>query len=151
MSGIARAPRAQLGTQDGFSLVAAVFLIVVLAALGAFAVRMAMSQYQESNIELLEVRAQAAADAGIGYGATAAMTGQCSTTPTTTFPPLTLTQQGLAGFVVKVTCTPTTHMMGSPSGRQTTYALIATATYGNYGQPDYVSRRAARNVTTAPP
>ena len=50
--------------QDGFSLVAAIFLIVVLAALGAFAVQIAMTQYQAASVEMLEARTQAAAEAG---------------------------------------------------------------------------------------
>lgn len=137
------------GRQAGFSLIAAIFLIVILAALGAFAVQVAMAQYQGANVELLEARAQAAADAGIGYGATVALTGSTCAVPKTFT--LTLTQGALAGFVVSVTCTPTTHRMGTPSAAQTVYALKATATYGRYGRPDYVARSATRNVTTAPP
>lgn len=139
-----------VGRQRGFSLIAAIFLIVVLAALGAFAVRVAMTQYQGANVELLEARAQAAAQAGIGYGATMAL--QASTCSGKI---LNLTPTGLAGFIVTVTCSATTHRAYSPVSHSvqtfTAYALAATASYGTYGQPDYVARTVSRNVTNAPP
>jgi len=130
------------GGEAGFSLVAAVFLIVVLAALGAFAVQVAMTQYQGANVELLEARAQAAAETGIEYGANLALQSSPTCAGST---PLGLTPAALTGFVVTVTCTATPHPLG------TVYALTATATFGGYGTPDYVVRKVTRNVTTAPP
>ena len=126
--------------QAGFSLVAAVFLIVVLAALGAFAVQVAMSQYQGTNMQLLEARAQAAAAAGIEYEANRALRASACANRT-----LNLNRGALTGFVVKVTCASTTHPIG------TVYALTAVATRGSYGSADYVARTVTRNVTTAPP
>ena len=138
--------------QTGFSLVAAIFLIVVLAALGAFAVQVAMSQYQGATLELLQARAQAATEAGIEYGANVALQRPVPSCLATT---LNLTQGALAGFVVKVTCTSTTHQIYSPVTSTwqpyTVYALAATATKGTYGAQDYVARTVTRNVTNAPP
>ena len=139
------------GKQAGFSLVAAIFLIVVLAALGAFAVQVAMTQYQSSTSELLEARAQAAAEAGIEYGANMALQRvpvSCLATKT-----LNLAQGALAGFVVTVTCTSTTHQIytGVTPNNYTVYALAATASKGTYGAQDYVARTVTRNVTNAPP
>jgi MSHA biogenesis protein MshP len=136
--------------QSGFSLVAAIFLIVVLAALGAFAVQVAMTQYQSSNLELLQARAQAAAEAGIEYGANITLQRAVPYCLPTT---LNLTQGALAGFVVKVTCTSTTHQIytGATPTTYTVYALTATASNGTYGAQDYVSRTVSRNVTNAPP
>jgi MSHA biogenesis protein MshP len=139
--------------QSGFSLVAAIFLIVVLAALGAFAVQVAMTQYQGSNLELLGARAQAAAEAGIEYGANVTLQRAVpSCLPAT----LNLTQGALAGFVVKVTCTSTTpHQIYSPTTSTwttyTVYSLAATASEGTYGTQGYVTRTVTRNVTNAPP
>jgi MSHA biogenesis protein MshP len=154
MSPLAGHSGSSAARQAGFSLVAAVFLIVVLAALGAFVVQIAMTQYQGADLEVLGARAQAAAEAGIGYGATRALT----TPPTCRNPyrPLNLTQGALAGFVVTVTCNATSpHQIysGTPPTPQNyvVYALTATASYGAYGRPDYVARRATRNVTPAPP
>jgi MSHA biogenesis protein MshP len=141
--------------QAGFSLIAAIFLIVVLAALGAFAVQVAMTQYQGSTQELFEARGQAAAEAGIEYGANLTLQAPaiCASTPSSnTF---TLTQGALKGFVVTVTCTPTQHQIYSPSTSTwqsyTVFALAATATYGTYGESGYVARSVTRNVTLAPP
>jgi MSHA biogenesis protein MshP len=146
-------PRGCAGRQSGFSLVVVIFVIVVLAALGAFAVQVAMTQYQSAHLELLEARAQAAAEAGLEYGANLALQRApptCLGTKT-----LNLTQEALAGFVVTVTCTPTIHQIYSLTtstwNSYTVYALAATASYGAYGKPDYVARTAARNVTNAPP
>lgn len=156
MNPLARRSSASAARQGGFSLVAAVFLIVVLAALGAFTVQVAMTQYQSANLELLGARAQAAAQAGIEYGANLVLQTPprfCTAPASNTF---TLTQGALAGFVVTVACTPTSpHQLysGTPPTSQNyvVYALAATASYGTYGRPDYVARRAARNVTLAPP
>jgi MSHA biogenesis protein MshP len=149
-------PRRCAGRQAGFSLVAVIFLIVVLAALGAFAVQIAMTQYQSSTLELLEARAQAAAEAGIEYGANLTLQAApaiCASTPSSnTF---TLTQGALTGFVVTLTCTPTQHQIWSTTTSTwqpyTDFALAATASHGTYGEQDYVSRSVTRNVTLAPP
>lgn len=151
MSGSAGRLRRCVGRQAGFSLVAAIFLIVVLAALGAFAVQVAMTQYQSSTSELLQARAQAAAEAGIEYGANLALRrvpASCLATNT-----LNLTRGALKGFVVKVTCTSTTHQIytGVTPNTYTVYALAATASEGTYGAQDYVARTVTRNVTNAPP
>lgn len=145
--------RACVRTETGFSLIAAVFLIVVLAALGAFAVQVAMAQYQGANVELLEARAQAAAEAGIEYGANLTLHAAPPVCNNNSF---TLTQGAFAGFVVAVSCSPTPpHQIysGTPPTPQNylVYELSATASYGTYGRPDYVARSVTRNVTTAPP
>lgn len=136
-------PRGRRAAKEaGFSLVAAVFLIVVLAVLGAFAVQVAMTQYQSTSAGLLEVRAQAAAEAGIEYGANRALQSTPICAASQTF---NLTATGLAGFAVTVTCTATAHPIGA------VYALAATATHGTYGTLDYVARKVTRKVTPAPP
>jgi MSHA biogenesis protein MshP len=151
MSSSARQLRQCAGKQAGFSLVAVIFLIVVLAALGAFAVQVAMTQYQTATSELLQARAQAAAEAGIEYGANVSLQrvpASCLATNT-----LNLTGGALAGFVVKVTCASTIHQIysGATPQNYTVYALAATATKGTYGAQDYVARTVTRNVTNAPP
>lgn len=141
--------------QAGFSLVMAIFLIVVLAALAAFAVQIAMTQYQAANTELLEARAQASADAGIEWGANLTLhAGTFCTGIAPASKTFTLTQGALSGFVVTVACTPTQHQIYSASSRSwkayTVYALTATGSSGTYGGPDYAARTVTRNVTNAP-
>ena len=156
MKTLAGRPPTRAARQAGFSLIAAIFLIVVLAALGAFAVQVAMAQYQSANVEFLEARAQAAAQAGIEYGANRALHVAPACASGNTSKTFTLTGGALAGFVVTATCAARTHQIYStvpPAGFKTytVYALAATASRGTYGKPDYVARTVTRNVTDAPP
>src|SRR5712671_2544266 len=89
--------------QRGFTLVPTIFLIVVLATIGVLSVRISLGQQQTVNLSLLSSRALAAANSGVewaAYDSTQAIR-ICNSTSTT----LTLSQGGLAGFTVKVTCT----------------------------------------------
>jgi MSHA biogenesis protein MshP len=128
--------------QRGFSLIAVIFMIVVLAALGAFAVSISLSQQQTGNLALLEARTAAAAQAGIEYGAYRVLASSSNCVASQTLP---LTGGTLKGFAVTVTCAqpPTNHGNGHLSFR-----LTATATTGAYGTPDFVSRTAATTVTS---
>lgn len=140
--------RRYAATQGGFSLVAAVFLIVVLAGLAAFAVQVTMTQSAGANTEVLEAQAQAAAAAGIEYGSNLALQPPNTCRASTT---LRLNQPGLSGFVVIVGCQRTTHQIGAGPTTYDAYALTSSASHGTYGSSDYVARRMTRNVTNAPP
>ena len=119
--------------QRGMALIAAIFLIVVLAALGMFAIRISGAQQQTINLGLLGDRAVAAANSGIEYGA---YYHSLSTTCVgASQGPFILKQSALAGFQVTVTCAGT-----GP------YTLTATASSGAYGSPDYVWRSVTRIV-----
>ncbi len=130
------------GGQRGFALVAAIFLIVVLASLGVVIVRISGVQQHTVNIALLGARAFEAAVAGMEWGAFQALdSGACTTTT------LNLTEGGLAGFDVDVTCSSSAH---TESGNvYNLYLIDAEARYGVYGTPDYVSRRMQARVTDA--
>jgi MSHA biogenesis protein MshP len=128
----------------GFTLVAALFLIVVVAALGAFAVRISAGQQQTVNLALLTARALAAANSGIEYGAYQALkpSGVCVSAT------LNLTEGGLNGFTVSVTCSSTAHT--ESGGAISIYRIDATASAGTYGQPDYVSRHVYATFASVP-
>jgi len=128
--------------QRGFALVAAIFLIVVLASLGVFIVRISAVQHQTVNIALLGARAFEAAVAGMEWGAFQALdSGACTSTT------LNLTEGGLAGFDVDVTCSSSAH---TESGNvYNLYLIDVEARNGVYGTPDYVSRRVQARVTDA--
>jgi MSHA biogenesis protein MshP len=128
----------------GFSLVAALFLIVVVAALGAFAVRIGAGQQQTVNLELLSARALAAANSGIEFGAYQALKPASSCVSAT----LNLTEAGASGFSVDVTCSPSSHTEGGVSVN--VYRIDATAYAGTYGTPDFVSRRVYATFTSTP-
>jgi MSHA biogenesis protein MshP len=133
--------------ERGFSLIAAIFVILVLGALAAFAVRIGATQQQTADFALLNARAQAAADSGIEFGTNQALLhGSCPAAPTT----LNLTAVGLAGFTVTVTCSVTNHQIGALPTTYQAYALTSVAQLGTYGTSGYVARSAARTVNNAP-
>ena len=130
--------------QRGIMLIAVLFLIIVLAGLGLFAVRLDGGQQQSVNLTLRAIRAQAAANTGIEFAANRALRAAGCIPPITTFN-LTLTQAALNGFNVLVTCGHTTHVVGSTT--YNVYALNAFAQSGTYGAPGYVARSASRIVS----
>lgn len=137
-----RAARTKLDTQRGFSLVAALFLLVVLGALGAVAVRLTGVQQQTVTLSLQGARAYAAARAGVEWGIYQALNGSCGAAS------LSLSEVGLAGFSVATTCAASTHTEGAAT--TTVFNVEAFARSGVYGMPDYVSRRVRATVTDSP-
>lgn len=123
----------------GFALVSAIFILVVLAALGAFIVNISTSQHIGSALDVQGVRAYHAARAGIEWGvyqvqATAAYDfgytppynpndRRCpggGISSTDSFTPAAPT---MAAFVVTVTCAATADTNGGP----TVYSVTSTA------------------------
>jgi MSHA biogenesis protein MshP len=128
--------------QGGFSLVSAVFLLVVLAALGAYAVRLATLQQQTVTAGLRAAQAFEAAKTGVAWGAYRALSsGVCGSST------LNLTEGAAAGFRVSVQCTQRTHTEGTATVDVFVFDVRAEA--GVYGGPDYVSRRLQTKVTNA--
>lgn len=128
----------------GFALVPALFLLVILGALGLAAIRVGTGQQQAVTMNLIQARALAAANSGIEWGAYAATTTN-SCAPSTT---LSLTEGALAGFSVIVTCTSTSFTNGSNTTSYS-YVVQATATTGTYGQPGFARRVVSATFTTA--
>ncbi len=127
---------------DGFSLVPALFLLIVLAALGAVAVRLTAVQQQTVVLATQGARAYAAAKAGIEAATyDALVNGNCGSQS------IPLTEGGLSGFVVEAQCSSTTHAEAARTS--TVYVIDAFAYSGSYGSPDYVSRRVRATVTDA--
>lgn len=129
-------------TQNGFSLVPALFLLVVLAALGIVAVRLAGVQQQTVVLAMQSGRAYSAARSGINWSAyQAIVNGSCASSV------ITLTEAGLGDFLVDTSCSSTTHTEGPATVN--VYVIDAFARSGAYGTPDYVSRRIRSTVTDA--
>lgn len=129
--------------QRGMSLVAAIFVIVVVALLAAFAVTAGTAKAGATNQALLADRAAAAAHAGAEWGAyRARVAGSCVATP-----PFNITQGALRGFRVTVTCASTTH--AAPANWYVR-DITAFAQYGNFGAADYASHTAHARVSNAP-
>lgn len=126
----------------GFALVPALFLIVVLGALAAVAVRISSSQFATVVLGLQQARALAAARTGIEWGTYRALNGACGGTT------LSLTEESLNGFEVVVTCTATSFVEGTNTVNS--FTVAATATSGTYGNPDHVRRVMRSTFTDAP-
>ncbi len=116
-----------LKNQAGFTLVQAIFILVVLALLGAAMVRLIGVQSSTSVMALQQARAYQAARSGLEWGAArAAIPANCNGAMT------------INGFQVAVICNSQNFTEGS--GTYAVYSISATATFSVYGQPDFVSR-----------
>jgi len=129
--------------QCGFSLVSAIFLLVVIAALGTFAVTLSTTQHQSAALDVMGARAYQAARAGIEWGAYQLLItgGGCAVATAAPLPALAGT---LSGFTVNVTC------IAAPSNEGaavvTMYQLTSTATQGVVGTPNYVEREISVSI-----
>jgi MSHA biogenesis protein MshP len=122
--------------QAGFTLVQAVFVLVVLALLGVVMMRLIGVQSNTSVFALQGARAYQAARSGLEWGAARSVAGNsCNGTLT------------IENFNVTVSCANQTFTEGSV-GPYDVYRIQAIAEYGSYGSPDYVSRRAEMKVSS---
>ena len=122
-------------TQRGFAIVAAIFLVVVLAALGAFMLTFSSVQHITSAQDVQGTRAYQAARTGIEWGAYQVLIS--SSCPSST----SLTAGGTqAGFSIVVQCNqfPSTTEDGTAVNM---YQIISTASQGTVGSATYVERQ----------
>lgn len=124
----------------GFTLISAVFLMLVLVVLGVALVSMSAVQHTTSAQQVQTARAGYAVRAGIEWAIAQANTpAGCPAGPTT------FTLGGmLSSFTVSVSCNLTTHAIGG--GVQKYYVVDVTAQSGAYGSPDFVQRRGQAKV-----
>ncbi|MHB1334012.1 MAG: hypothetical protein ACYCY1_15585 [Sulfuriferula sp.] len=121
--------------QRGFAIVAAIFLLVVLSALGAFMLTFSSVQHITSAQDVQGTRAYQAARTGIEWGAYQVLIS--SNCPSST----TLTAGGTqAGFSILVQCNafPSTTEGGNTVNM---YQIISTASQGTLGSATYVERQ----------
>lgn len=122
------------GKQRGFGLVAAMFLIIVIAAVIAVMWRLAVTQSATNTFSLQQARAFQAARAGLEYGIARSLAS----------PSQACSSFNLEGFQVVVTCGGSTVLQASvpEEGRDLVFHRVeATATFGSPGDPDYAYRR----------
>lgn len=135
--------------QRGFALASAIFLLVILAALGAFMLTFSTTQHTAAALDIQGSRAYQASRAGIEWGvyqvldpndtAGAAM-------PACFVSPSTVALAGdLVGFTVSVDCSRTDHVEGNRN--VAVYRLNATASSGAVGAADYVQRQLSVTVS----
>ena len=127
----------------GFALISAIFILVVLALLGAMIVALSTTQHVGQARDLLGSRAYFAARAGIEWGVFAALRNNACA-PSTILPALA---GSASGFAVVVTCSPSGPFdEGGTAVR--IYQLTATATRGAAGASDRVERQLQAQVST---
>lgn len=136
-------------SEQGFSLISAIFLLVVIAALATFAVTLSTTQQQSAALDALGSRAYQAARAGVEWGAFqitqsgvagSVFATNCQSSTTASQPVLPAGTQ-LSVFSVSVTCGATSYVDGV-SG--VVYELTSTASGiegASPGSPDYVERQ----------
>lgn len=115
--------------QTGFAAIAAMFLVVVLAALGAFMVSFSNTQQVTSAQDVQGTRAYWASRAGLEWGIASAV-GACPASPTTL---------SVNGFAVTVTCTQSVY---TDSGTVNIFRItsVATPTGVAQGGVGYIER-----------
>lgn len=134
--------------QHGFAIVSAIFLLVVLAALGAFIATVSTTQHIGSALDVSGARAYQAARAGTEWGLSRAVNAaSCAgTTDIGTVDTMTVT----------VTCTTVAIGSAVETGLGTIYSITATACNipagttcpGTTTSPNYVERRMTVLVET---
>lgn len=130
-----------LGNQRGITLIGAIFILVVLAALGAFMVKLVGVQNRTVVLALQSAQAYQAARGGIEWEISRALAGACDPGGTSLPGPL-------EGFNVVVGCTPSAVSEGGVP--YTVYRISAEASRGSFGQLDYVRRRLEVTVHDRP-
>lgn len=129
--------------QAGFTLIAAIFLLVVVAVLVVYIANIRVVQQTTLLYGVQGARANQAARSGIEWGIhQSIVNGICAAS--TSF-----TNAAFTGFNIEVQCNRTTHTEGAVA--IDTYSLIAIASSGSYGSLDYVQRRIQASVSIDPP
>lgn len=128
--------------ESGFVLPSAIFLVVMLAALGAYMVSLSRTSHISSALDIQGSRAYQAARAGIEWAAWQVVDPQALQPNPAPCPasPTALTLDGtLAGFSVTVSCTRSLAADGADT--VAIYEITSTATAGLAGEVDYVERQ----------
>lgn len=135
-------------SQSGFSLVATIFILVILSVLGGYMSVMSINLNQQTALSVQGVRAEFAAASALNwatYYIFEPTLGNGSCPPSI---PRSITVDGetdLEGFDVELTvCSKTDHLEAGAS--YSIYRLSVTAERGSYGDVDYVRRSLTATV-----
>jgi MSHA biogenesis protein MshP len=122
----------KLNNQNGFTLVQAIFILVVLALLGTYMVRLSTVQQSTSTQALLQSRAYQAARAGLEWGIVRVVGGNIAADSFTVAD---------TGCDVAVTITASEYREGTSDIKHIYHIeSIATSTGLTFSSLDYVSR-----------
>jgi MSHA biogenesis protein MshP len=125
--------------QKGFLLPAAIFLLVILAGLGAYALNITSLQQVSSTQDVQGARAYQMARAGVEWAAYQALTPGSTALASCPTSPSTLT---IDGFSVNVTCTRYTDYFEQGTDHTIAmYDVTATASFGTANTTGYIERQ----------
>ena len=127
--------------QRGMSLVVAIFIIVIIGLLAAFAVTAGTANRESTNLNLQANRARAAARAGAEWGAYRALVANSCPGPGSPTN-VALNQAALRGFRVAVTCMASSQH--TDGGVYRVVDIVSFAQWSNFGANDYASARVVR-------
>lgn len=132
--------------QAGFTLIAAIFLLVVVAGLVVYMANARVVQQTTLLYGVLGARATQAARSGIEWGIAYHLEAgnPCATNTFTPAAP------ALNRFTVQVSCVQSSHTEGA-APPIITYQLTALAEMGSFGSLDYIKREVRSTVSLSPP
>jgi MSHA biogenesis protein MshP len=135
--------------QKGFSLVTAIFLLVVLSLLGAMMVSFFTVQQQTAALDVMGSRAYQASRAGVEWSAfqvlQSGVAGPAVATacqaPGGTAQTLPALGGSLSPFTVRVSCSAASHVEAAGTVWVYSISSVASTTGSAAGSPDYVERQ----------
>ncbi len=138
-----------MARQSGFSLVAAIFILVILGMMGSYMVSTSVMQYQTTDYAVQGARAYKAAQSGLQWAIYQVINGTgnftCGNEGAERTRNLVFAANGLNGFGVDVTC----NWVSYTADNICMYRFTTEARFGGFGQPDFVSRRLEAVVSDA--
>ncbi|NNE63128.1 MAG: hypothetical protein HKN34_03510 [Gammaproteobacteria bacterium] len=132
---------------NGFTLITALFLLVVVAALSVYMLNISSVQHTTLVYGVQGARAMQGARAGLEWGIHQAMTTPSNCPAMTTFS--TTGAGSLDNYNISVSCSFSDHRESSVDIR--TFRITAEAETGEFGSLDYVFRRLQATVSNQPP
>lgn len=127
--------------QRGFALVSAIFILVVLAALGGYVVTVSTTQNASQGLDIQGSRAYQAARAGIEWGTYQILRNGANCPANASVIPAGT----LADFTAVVQCGSQNFTEGANT--VVVYQLVSTATYAAVDSPDYVQRQISSTIS----
>lgn len=129
--------------QHGVALVAAIFLVVVLVALGAAMAVMSTVSHDTVTKSVQAAKVYYGAKSGLEWGIQRAVAAGACPAGAVAF---NLTQGALNGVAVQVTCV----QQSVHGGTNFVYYITSSATLGALGGLDYAERRVEATVSNIP-
>ncbi|MEY3182534.1 MAG: hypothetical protein RLZ35_519 [Pseudomonadota bacterium] len=121
--------------QNGFSIISAVFILVILALVGGFSLNLSTRMAAATSLSADSIRAYFAAKSGLEWGIYQVVTTPASCPATTT---LTFNQVGLKNFSTQVSCT--ANAITESGTTFNLFQLTSVASRGVSTDYDYVTR-----------